>query len=136
MFRLLGRFLSMAQTYSRAGLGRRFLALTIDWAIASLSTALFVPPLANDLGPTALRLGIFVLEVSILTALTGSSAGQKLFGIRVVSWPDQGYLAPGSVLLRTLLIALVIPAVVYDNEGRGLHDRIARSVVVRVGTGV
>ena len=84
----------MADSFAQATLGRRFLALTIDWAIASLSTALFVPPLANDLGSTALRLGIFVLEVTILTALTGSSLGQKLFGLRVVSWPNFGYLAP------------------------------------------
>lgn len=126
----------MADSFAQATLGRRFLALTIDWAIASLSTALFVPPLANDLGSTALRLGIFVLEVTILTALTGSSLGQKLFGLRVVSWPNFGYLAPAWVFLRTFLIALVIPAVVFDSERRGLHDRIARSVVVRIGTGV
>jgi hypothetical protein len=35
-------------------------------------------------------------------------------------------------LLRTLLILLVIPAVVYDNEGRGLHDRIVGSAVMQV----
>ena len=125
----------MSETYERAGLGRRFLAITIDWAIASLSTALFVPPLANDLGSSSLRLGIFVAEVSILTALTGSSTGQRLFGLQVVSWPNFGYLTPVRVITRTLLIALVIPAVVYDSEGRGLHDRIAQSVVVRVGSG-
>ncbi|NDE71683.1 MAG: RDD family protein [Actinobacteria bacterium] len=125
----------MAALYDRAGFGRRFLAITIDWAIASLTSALFAPPLSNELGPTALRLGIFVFEVSLLTALTGSSAGQRLFGLRVVSWPNQGYLPPSLVLLRTFLIALVIPAVVYDVEGRGLHDRLARSQVVRVGSG-
>lgn len=125
----------MEALYDRAGFGRRFLAITIDWAIASLTSALFAPPLSNELGPTALRLGIFVFEVSLLTALTGSSAGQRLFGLRVVSWPNQGYLPPSLVLLRTFLIALVIPAVVYDVEGRGLHDRLARSQVVRVGSG-
>ena len=125
----------MAALYDRAGFGRRFLAITIDWAIASLTSALFAPPLSNELGPTALRLGIFVFEVSLLTALTGSSAGQRLFGLRVISWPNQGYLPPSLVLLRTFLIALVIPAVVYDVEGRGLHDRLERSQVVRIGSG-
>lgn len=125
----------MSTLFENAGLGRRFLAITIDWAIASLTAALFAPPLSNEFGPTLLRLGLFVCEIAILTALTGASIGQRLFGLRVVSWPNQGYLAPIQVLMRSVLIALVIPAVVYDKEGRGLHDRLAGSVVVRVGSG-
>lgn len=122
----------MSVVYSRAGLGRRFLAITVDWAIASLSAALVIPLQSSELGPTLFRLGVFVVEVSILTALTGSSAGQRLFKLRVVSYPDQGYLPPAAVLLRTFLIALVVPAVVYDIEGRGLHERITRSSVVKI----
>ncbi len=122
----------MSVVYSRAGLGRRFLAITVDWAIASLSAALVIPLQSSELGPTLFRLGVFVVEVSILTALTGSSAGQRLFKLRVVSYPDQGYLSPAAVLLRTFLIALVVPAVVYDIEGRGLHERITRSSVVKI----
>jgi len=41
------------------------------------------------------------------------------------------YVKPAPVFLRTFLIALVIPAVVTDSEGRGLHDRIARTIVMR-----
>jgi uncharacterized RDD family membrane protein YckC len=33
---------------------------------------------------------------------------------------------------RTLLLALVIPAVVYDRDRRGLHDKVGATVVVRV----
>jgi hypothetical protein len=36
------------------------------------------------------------------------------------------------VLIRTALICLVIPAVVYDDDGRGVHDRIANTRVLRV----
>jgi hypothetical protein len=35
-------------------------------------------------------------------------------------------------MLRTLLILLVIPALVMDSDGRGLHDRIVGSRVIRV----
>jgi hypothetical protein len=35
------------------------------------------------------------------------------------------------VLVRTALLCLVIPAIVVDRDGRGLHDRAAASVVVR-----
>ena len=34
-------------------------------------------------------------------------------------------------LLRTALIALVMPALVRDEDGRGWHDRATRTVVVR-----
>jgi hypothetical protein len=42
-----------------------------------------------------------------------------------------GRLSLWRVALRTLLICLVIPAVVYDSDGRGLHDRIVGSRVFR-----
>ena len=125
----------MSQLHDRAGLGRRFLAITVDWGLAFLTSALFLSLQDNQLDAALIRLGIFVLEVSLITALTGSSMGQRLFGLRVVTWPNQGYLSPVRVLARTILIALVIPAVVYDAQGRGLHDRLAASVVVKVGSG-
>ncbi|CPU67518.1 Conserved membrane protein of uncharacterised function [Mycobacteroides abscessus] len=37
----------------------------------------------------------------------------------------------GRGLLRTVLLCLVIPAVVWDADGRGLHDRAAGTVLVR-----
>jgi len=33
--------------------------------------------------------------------------------------------------IRTLMLLLVIPAVVWDSEGRGLHDRAAGTRLVR-----
>ena len=116
----------------QAGLGRRVLALSIDWAIASFTAALVYPLQSSALGPSLFRLGVFVLEVALLTSLGGASAGQRVLGLRVLSWPDNLFLRPRPILLRTILIALVIPAVVTDKDGRGLHDRAAKSVVMRV----
>jgi uncharacterized RDD family membrane protein YckC len=116
----------------QAGLGRRVLALSIDWAIASFTAALVYPLRSSALAPSLFRLGVFVLEVALLTSLGGASAGQRVMGLRVLSWPDNLFLRPGPILLRTILIALVIPAVVTDKDGRGLHDRAAKSVVMRV----
>ena len=116
----------------QAGLGRRVLALSIDWAIASFTAALVYPLQSSALVPSLFRLGVFVLEVALLTSLGGASAGQRVMGLRVLSWPDNLFLRPGPILLRTFLIALVIPAVVTDKDGRGLHDRAAKSVVMRV----
>ncbi len=44
---------------------------------------------------------------------------------------DGSRLGLGRVALRTLLICLVIPAVVIDPSGRGLHDRAVGSVALR-----
>ena len=116
----------------RAGYGRRFAAISIDWAIATFSAALIIPLQSSALGPTLVRLGVFVLEVALLTALGGASAGQRIMGIKVLTWPDHLFVRPIPVFIRTVLIALVIPAVVTDQDGRGLHDRSARTVVVEV----
>ena len=42
-------------------------------------------------------------------------------------------MAPGflSALARTILLCLVVPAVVWDSDGRGLHDRVAGTAIVR-----
>jgi uncharacterized RDD family membrane protein YckC len=43
-----------------------------------------------------------------------------------------GRLGPGRVLLRTVLLMLLIPPVVYNRDQRGLHDLAVGSVVVRI----
>ena len=74
----------------------------------------------------------FVAEVLILTALTGQSLGMRVLGIRVVrlAEPDgpPGFL-PAAI--RTALLVLVLPALIFDRDGRGLHDKAAGTAVVR-----
>lgn len=114
-----------------AGFGRRVLALAIDW-FASLGVALLwlgtARYLTNDFALT--NLSIFYGEIVIFTWLISASFGQRIMGIVVVRM-DGGRLGLSRIAVRTLLICLVIPAVVYDSEGRGLHDRAVGSVVIR-----
>jgi hypothetical protein len=51
--------------------------------------------------------------------------------MRVVDFTTYGIVPPLKILLRTFLICLVLPAV-FTREGRGLHDWITNSVVVKV----
>ena len=44
---------------------------------------------------------------------------------------DPGRVGAGKALLRTLLLYLLVPALISDRDGRGLHDRFAGTVVVR-----
>jgi uncharacterized RDD family membrane protein YckC len=116
---------------SVAGFGRRIGALFIDWFAAILVTRLFVRDAEpGSPGYSLVVLGIFALEVWLLTSLSGASFGQRLLGLRVAGLAGKP-VDPVRVLLRTLLLCLVIPAVVWDRDGRGLHDKAARSVVVR-----
>lgn len=114
-----------------AGLGRRLLAILIDW-FASLGVVLVI------LGPgryvsTEFRLiqfAVFAGEIILFTWLISASFGQRLMRIVVVRL-DGGRLGLWRCIVRTALICLVIPAVITDSDGRGLHDRAVGSVVIR-----
>ncbi|MGV0100378.1 RDD family protein [Streptomyces californicus] len=113
-----------------APLGRRFGALFIDWTLCMLiAYGLFARGDQQAAGNWAL--GIF-LVMSLLTVGTiGCTPGKRLLRIRVVA-EDGGRLGFGRVAVRTILLVLAIPALVWDRDGRGLHDRLARAIQVRI----
>jgi len=109
----------------KAGTGRRFLALLIDWLMC-----LLISGLAGFGSRSISTLAIFFIEVSILTTLQQASAGQRILRLRVVDFTNYGIVPAKKILIRTFLICLVLPAV-FTRDGRGLHDWVANSVVVR-----
>jgi uncharacterized RDD family membrane protein YckC len=108
-----------------AGLGRRIVALAIDWALASAISAGFFnyQPL-----PT---LGIFVLMTWAMVSTMSASIGHLVMGLAVRT-AGRGPAGPVRALVRTVLLCLVIPAVVWGKDGRGLHDVAAGTVVTRI----
>ena len=117
---------------SYASVGRRLGALVIDW-FASLGIALLVfRDFAYGTPDSMLATtGVFYVEIVLFTFLISCSFGQRLLSLRVVNL-NGGRLSLWRIMLRTLLILLVIPALVMDSDGRGLHDRIVGSRVIRV----
>jgi hypothetical protein len=113
---------------SMATLGRRVVALFIDWVAAMIISRALVGTPESTLEQFA-TLGIFALEVTVLTWLWGSSFGQRLVGLRVVGRTRR--LGLVATALRTVLICIVLPPLVWDADGRGLHDRAVDSLVVR-----
>jgi hypothetical protein len=108
---------------SVSGIGRRLLALVIDWAICSvISLAAFRTQLW--------ALPIFAAEDFLFTAMLGITVGKRLVGIRVAKIGDGpvGFLR---ALIRTLLLLLLVPPVVLDHDLRGLHEKASRTVTVR-----
>ncbi len=103
---------------------RRIAALLIDWAASTLVTVGILGPgdYVEDPNSGWIVLGVFALEVTVLTALAGGSFGQLLARVRVLTTEGR----PLSLLLalvRTILICLVVPPLVFKPDtGRGLHD--------------
>ncbi|QAY71341.1 RDD family protein [Xylanimonas protaetiae] len=115
-----------------ASLGPRVVALCVDWAVAWGVAALVAR--GNEFVPLAV---LAVMNV-ILVGSLGFTIGHRLLGlqVRVLGRPGEGAVGGAFVgfrrsLIRTVLLCLVIPAVVWDGDGRGLHDRAAGTVITR-----
>ena len=117
---------------SVAGFGRRLAALTIDWFIGYGIAAIFATP-DPAVNPWFgwLVLGVWFVLTAVPVAVYGASAGMMALGLRVVSLDGRARIGMGRALLRTALIAVVVPPLVRDVDGRGWHDRAAGTVVVR-----
>lgn len=111
--------------------GPRIGALAVDWLLCSVIAAAFLGYRWGGSGAEGFKpLLVFALENVLLVSTIGTTIGHRLFGL-IVQRP--GSAAPGllSGLVRTILLCLVIPAVVTDRVGRGLHDKIAGTLIVR-----
>jgi uncharacterized RDD family membrane protein YckC len=106
------------------GLGRRLVALFIDWILcAIIATGL--------LHSQYWTLALFGAETYILLVLTGTTIGKRVLGMRVARL-DGKRIGVGWGLVRTLLLLTVVPPLVMDRDRRGLHDKAANTIVVRI----
>lgn len=114
---------------SAAPFGRRFGALFLDWALCMLiAYGLFA---RDPQGAANYALGVLLVLHVLTVGTVGSTPGKRVFGLRVIS-ESRGRLGFGWALLRGALLCLAVPALVWDRDGRGLHDRLARAVQVRI----
>src|SRR5690606_3596581 len=120
---------------SVAPLLRRTAALCVDWALCLLIAVGLGMPWGEVEGAYAfLPLGILPATHVLLVTTLGTTIGHRLLGIRVVSVDALEQAAPPPPLrsvARAALIVLFVPAIIMDADGRGLHDKAARTVVVR-----
>ena len=121
---------------SVAGWGRRIAALLLDWFASTAVAALafgyqWVGATAGEQGWVgASPLLVLLLEVTILTAVAGGSFGQLALRIAVVRL-DRRPVTLLHALVRTMLICLVIPPLVFTRDRRGLHDLAVGTVAIR-----
>ena len=74
-------------------------------------------------------LAAWAVIVTLTTGLSGASPGQHLLNLRVIRL-DRRPVGLWNALIRTVLIALVIPPLVADSDRRGWHDLAVGTVVV------
>jgi uncharacterized RDD family membrane protein YckC len=115
--------------------GPRLGAFLVDAVASSLVAALFVS--SRSKGDLADRLpgswSLIPLAVDYVVGIlvAGRTVGMYLLGLRLVRVDRTAAVDPVRVVLRTFLLFLVVPAVVFDRDGRGMHDRLTDTAVVR-----
>ncbi|MEW2114814.1 RDD family protein [Streptomyces sp. NPDC005474] len=110
--------------------GRRLGALAVDWGLCLLiAYGLLTDGYNQSTGNWALL--IFFVMGAATVGTVGFTPGKRLFGLRVVA-AATGRPNPARALLRTFLLCLAVPAMIWDRDGRGMHDRLARTVEVRI----
>lgn len=106
-------------------LGRRLIAIIIDWVLCYAIAAAF-------LGDTGMAvLGLFAVEQIVLIGTLGYSIGHRIMGLQVQRMDGRpaGFAA---AVVRTILLCLLLPAVVFDPDQRGVHDRAMDTILVRI----
>jgi uncharacterized RDD family membrane protein YckC len=117
---------------SLAPMGRRLAALMIDWLISYglAALALTFGVLSKEMLATAVLVIWFLLGL-VAVRLFGFTPGQLALGLQVVAVDGRLPVGIGRVAVRGLLVGMVIPALFTDWDGRGLHDRLTGTAVVR-----
>lgn len=124
--RFPGERLGLPETgkHSVGRVGRRFGGLFIDLAIAMVISWAFF-----DYNGWASTLVFVLMQVVLITLISGS-IGHRVVGLRVITLTGSG---PGfwRPIVRSALLGLAIPAMVWDSDQRGFHDKVAGTVLIR-----
>lgn len=115
--------------------GRRIGALAIDYAAATIIAIAFFGydqfALPAEAGWTQFApMTVFAAMNILFLPTLGGTPGHRLLGMRLQR-RDGGWVGLWRPIVRTALLVVVIPAVIWDADQRGLHDKIAGTVLVR-----
>ncbi|MFJ9904753.1 RDD family protein [Streptomyces sp. NPDC101152] len=110
--------------------GRRFGALAVDWGLCLLIAYGLITHGYQPQATGNWALLVFFMLGVLTVGTIGFTPGKRLFRLRVVEL-GTGRPALLRVVLRTALLCVALPALIWDRDGRGLHDRLAGTVEVR-----
>jgi uncharacterized RDD family membrane protein YckC len=126
----------------RPGIGRRLVGLAIDWTLSLvISSAFFPDPAAVAssgsvervflVGSSFATLGIWAAQHFLLVSTLGTTIGHRVVGVKVTREDGSSPVGLMGGAVRTVMLVVVIPALFTDVQGRGYHDRAARTRLVR-----
>jgi uncharacterized RDD family membrane protein YckC len=102
----------------------------IDWVLCLLVSNFFADPVRDAWAPVA----VLIAEYAFFLGLFAQTPGMYITRVRCLAWSDGGRIGVIRALLRGVLLALVVPALIMDEHRRGLHDRLTGSVMVSAPT--
>ena len=117
----------------RASLPVRLGAISLDW----IASYLIVLGATGGVGaassgrPFAV-LALFSTEYALLITLQGASLGHRLFGLKVRRISDGATPSLFQAITRTFFLILIVTALTYDENGRGIHERLSGTETIRV----
>jgi RDD family protein len=113
-------------------MGRRIAALFVDWLIAyGLAALLMTFGIGTVATLSTAVLVIWFVLGAVSLRLFGFTPGQFALGLLVIPVDGRQHVGFGRALVRGVLIAVVIPALITDADGRGLQDKVTNTAVVR-----
>jgi len=125
-------------TFETASWTRRGVALLVDWLASTLVVIFLVgwDDYASQGGPEQFYVLVaYVVESAVLTALAGGSFGKLATRLRTVRVDgDPRPLDLLRAIARQVMIAVVIPPLIFRPDGRGLHDLAAGTATVTLET--
>lgn len=118
---------------SLASTGVRAAAFALDAVASGLVAALFIRGTGHSTGgwPGSWSLIPFFVDYVLGILVAGRTLGMYPFGLRLIRTDRPEPVGPFRAVARTVLLALLLPAVVWDRDGRGMHDRFTDTAVVR-----
>jgi uncharacterized RDD family membrane protein YckC len=115
--------------------GARLLAFVVDAVASGLVAALFIHHGSGgtfaDRLPGSWSLIPFAIDYVVGVLVAGRTLGMYLTGLRLVRVDRSRTVDPVRIVVRTVLLCLLVPALIFDRDNRGLHDRLSDTAVVR-----
>ena len=116
--------------YPRVSQGRRMLGVLIDWLMSyAIAIGFFVEFGDSSMGAVVFL--IFTAQYLLFAALGGATPGHRVVGLKIVRFSDGGMPTPLQALIRTGLLVLIVTAITFDHNGRGINERLSNTVLVR-----
>jgi uncharacterized RDD family membrane protein YckC len=117
---------------SIAPAGPRIAAFIVDALVSGLVAALFVRSNSTT-GHLPGSWSLIPLAIDYVAGMliAGRTLGMYLFGLRIIRVDANLPVTPLRAIARTLMLFLLLPALIFDRDGRGLHDRYTDTAVIR-----